>query len=64
MNYQALLVTNLTELSKSQVPFQKNEMIIQNKLMQIEDVVNGLCETNEDEEEYEEALPTIAENAG
>ena len=38
----------------------KNQMIIWNKLMQIEDVVNGLCESDEDEE----APPTVAEKAG
>ena len=39
-------------------------MIIWNKLMQIEDFVNGLYESDEDEEEYKETLPTVAENAG
>ena len=32
--------------------------------MQIKDLVNGLCEFDEDEEEYEEAPPTVAEKAG
>ena len=32
--------------------------------MQIEDIVNGLYESDEDEEEYEEAHPTVAKKAG
>ena len=39
-------------------------MIIWNKLMQIEDIVNGLCESDEDEEEYEKAPPKVAKNVG
>ena len=39
----------------------KNQTIIWDKLMQIEDIVNGLCESDEDEEEYEEAPPIVVE---
>ena len=53
---------NLT-VFKELSAISKNQMIIWNKLMQIEDVVNGLCESDEDEEEYEEAPPTVAEEA-
>ena len=32
--------------------------------MKIEDIVNGICKSNKDEEEYEEAHPIVAEKRG